>query len=126
MDKSEIEKFFQIVMYDLGYKGWQLRWMPSDAYCWRSSHIIDICPRNTLAECKQLLLHEVAHIRVIEPIGSQHTLRFWKHLKGLVRKYLNSGLDMHQKKLLQLYCPEEFEGPQFRLTNTSAMVPPWL
>lgn len=105
MDKGQIEALFQIVMNDLGYKGWQLRWTPADAYCWRGRQIIDICPR-PLAQCEQLLLHEIAHISIVEPFGNQHTFAFWHHLQYLVRKYLNSELNVHQKEMAQIYCPE--------------------
>lgn len=104
--RGEIEAFFQIVMDDLGYRGWQLRWMPADAYCWRGKQIIDICLWESLAECKQLLLHEIAHIGIVEPSGNQHTLRFWNHLQYLVRTYLDSELDIDQEQMAQIYCPE--------------------
>jgi len=106
VNKSDINALFQVVMSDLGYKGWRLRWTSADAYCWRSKQVIDICPGHSLAECKQLLLHEIAHIGVVESSGNQHTLRFWRHLQCLVRKYVNSKLDMYQKWLVQIYCPE--------------------
>ena len=49
--RAEIETLFYAVMEDLGYGGWYLRWMPSDAYCWREGRIIDICPMDSVNEC---------------------------------------------------------------------------
>lgn len=103
---AEIEVFFHTVMDDLRYGDWTLNWMPSDAYCWRRDKIIDICPMDSVSECKQMLLHEIAHIKIVEPLGCQHTFGFWAHLEELIRKYLHSRLGPHQKEMAEWYCPE--------------------
>ena len=103
--RPEVESFFQMVMVDLGYSGWNLRWTESDAFCWRNKKRIDICPMETVDECKQMLLHEIAHIDVIES-GCQHTLRFWLHLRDLVQKYLFSDLSKYQRSMASIYFPE--------------------
>jgi len=95
-------------MNDLGHKDWSLRWMPSDAFCWREKKRIDICPMETLDGSKQLLLHEIAHIDTAVLQGCQHHLRFWRHLENLVQKYLGSELDDYQRHMASVYCPEFF------------------
>jgi hypothetical protein len=104
--RPEAERFFQVVMTDLGYDGWSLRWTESDAFCWRSEKRIDICPMGDLDECKQMLLHEIAHIEIVERLGSQHTLRFWQRLRELTKKYLDSDLSEYQREMAFTYCPE--------------------
>jgi hypothetical protein len=104
--KLEVECFFQVIIADLDYGKWELRWTESDSFCWRSKKRIDICPMDSLDECKQMLLHEIAHIGVVEDLGNQHTLRFWRHLQNLVRKYLQSDLSDYQIWLASIYCPE--------------------
>ena len=100
---SEIETFFELVMARLGYDGWTLRWR-KDGYCWRQRKIIDICIMQSLYECKQLLLHEIAHIYVVEPHGCQHTRRFWDHLEGLTQIFLGGGLSQLQQEMRNFYC----------------------
>ena len=100
-----IEDFFNEVMGDLGYRAWSLRWQVSDAYCWRTRKIIDICPMDSEVACKQMLLHEIAHIDIVEA-GDQHSPRFFVRLTGLVRRYLNQGLDGHQRKMKAIYLGE--------------------
>jgi hypothetical protein len=102
---DEIETFFQEVMGDLGYRGWSIRWQKSDAYCWREQKIIDICPMGFIDECKQMLLHEIAHIDVVVH-GNQHVPQFWQHLVSLTAKYLNSDLSEYQRAMMADYCPE--------------------
>lgn len=103
--KSEIEVFFREVMEDLGYEGWTLRWQKVDAFCWRKRKVIDISPTNSVDECKQMLLHEIAHIDIVVH-GNQHIPRFWEWLGSLVAQYLGQGLSGYQKVMLVNYCPE--------------------
>ena len=98
-DRKSAEALFQCVMNDLGHEGWLLRWDGAGPYCWRKKKLIDISPMDSLGECKQMLLHEVAHIDIVEPQGDQHTECFWEHLEGLIGKYLDSGLSKWQKVL---------------------------
>ncbi len=103
--RVKVESLFQEVMQDLGHRKWKLRWTLTDAYCWRLDRIIDICLSGSLVRCEQTLLHEIAHIDVVESFGNQHTLRFWNHLQYLVQEYLGMGLDMHQTRMAEIYCP---------------------
>lgn len=98
-DRESIKPLFQRVMSDLGHKGWTLNWDGAGPYCWRDSKRIDIAPMNSLEECEQMLLHEIAHIDTAEPVGTQHTPRFWQHAEELVRKYLDSDLSEWQQEL---------------------------
>ena len=100
--ETNVEQFFTEVMRRLKKKGWQLRWMESDAYCWRGRKIIDICPMDSEATCKQMLLHEIAHIDIVE-IGNQHTVRFFERVSELVQKCLGQEIDKYQQKMRGIY-----------------------
>jgi hypothetical protein len=99
-----IEKFFQEVMEDLGLLGWTLRWLDHDAYCWRSYKRIDICPMDQdEVECKQMLLHEIAHILEDPGFGNRHTSAFFAKLEELCQRYLGMGLSEYQQKFKGWY-----------------------
>ena len=76
--------------------------MKSDAYCWRTQKIIDICPMDSEVACKQMLMHEIAHIDIVET-GNQHTLKFFERLIELAWQYLGQVLDGHQQKMHRIY-----------------------
>lgn len=103
---KRIETLFELVMADRGHQGWTLRWMEHDAYCWRSRKIIDICPCADEPSCRQLLLHEIAHIEVVREHGNQHVPEFFALLAELVRHYLGEELDEHQLSMKRVYCPD--------------------
>jgi len=99
---ANIEQFFAEVMRCLEKKGWQLRWMERDAFCWRGQKIIDICPMDNEMACKQMLLHEIAHIDIVET-GNQHTARFFERVSELTQQYLGGGIDKYQQKMRKTY-----------------------
>lgn len=103
--KSDVERLAKTVLRTLGHKGWSFRWVKSEAYCWRNRKIIDICSCGSKFECLQMMLHEIAHIDVVELHGSQHTRRFWIWLEELVEKYLGQELSARQMKMAT-FCQE--------------------
>lgn len=102
--QESIELLFQEIVKDLGYEGWQLRWPPrnNDCYCDRDNKIIDICPVDVCPDIEQALLHEIAHIGVIEE-SNQHSRRFWEHLKCLAQHYLGCELNKYHKEWAEAY-----------------------
>lgn len=102
---ERIERLFEHVMADRGHMGWTLRWAP-DGYCWRARKIIDLGESSSESECRQWLLHEIAHIEVVREHGSQHVLEFWVLLEELMRQYLNEPLDEHQLAMKAINCPD--------------------
>lgn len=106
--KQQIEELFARVMKDRGHEGWTLRWAP-DGYCWRARKIIDLGEPTDLAESRQWLLHEIAHIEVVHETGSQHSLEFFAKLRFLVRCYLDEELDQNQLNMERIYCPGSSE-----------------
>ncbi len=105
--EANVEQFFTEVMRSLKKKGWLLRWMKSDAYCWRERKVIDICPMDSESACKQMLLHEIAHIDIVE-VGNQHTARFFERVTELTQQYLGQGLDKYQQKMCRIYLWEQY------------------
>jgi hypothetical protein len=103
--REEIETLFALVMEDRGHVGWQLRWAP-DGYCWRSRKIIDLGEPVDLAESRQWLLHEIAHIEVVREQGSQHVPEFFALLEQMTRKYLGEELDHNQVRMREINCPD--------------------
>lgn len=108
--RGDVENLCFKVLSDLGYKGWKLRWFKHEAYCWRERKILDICPCESRTECLQMMLHEIAHICIVELHGNQHTKRFWMWLSCLVYTYLNEVLDERQLRMARIYCPEFTSG----------------
>lgn len=102
--QGAMEEFFEQVMAELGHEGWALRWMEHDAYCWRDRKIIDVCPMDQdEVECKQMLLHEIAHIDTAVPHGNQHHPRFFARLEELCRRFMDTGLSEYQQKFKSWY-----------------------
>lgn len=101
--KEEVQAFFERVMADLGHEGWTIRWCKSDAYCWRSKKVIDLWPDESEFECKQLLLHEIAHIDVVPEGGNQHTLELFAWQKKLSERYMGVSLSPGQVRFMAFY-----------------------
>lgn len=108
--KEDVEKLCSRVLSDLGHDEWRLRWLKHDAYCWRVRKIIDICPCESKSECLQMILHEVAHIDVVESCANQHTKKFWQWLEQLVYQYLEVGLNEGQLGMARICCPGFEQG----------------
>jgi len=87
-------------------EGWQLRWTAGDSYCWRWRKTVDLASMNSFQECRQMLLHEIAHAIVVEPTGSQHTPRFFDALKELLARYAREPFDARQTMLAKTYAPK--------------------
>lgn len=88
--------FFNNVMNDLNHQGWSINFC-SDCYCWKSYKRIDIDLRYK-GDIRQIILHEIAHIDTAKYCNQKHNPDFWKKLKYITKKHLNSDLDEEQKK----------------------------
>lgn len=60
----------------------------------------------SLAEDRQWLLHEIAHIEVVREEGSQHVPEFFALLERMTQKYLGEGLDVNQLCMKAINCPD--------------------
>ena len=115
--RDGIEKFFNEIMIELGHCDWDLRWQEHDAYCWKSKKLIDICPMDNELECKQMVLHEIAHIEEDPGFGNRHTLEFFNKLEELCHRFLGIGLSPHQRRFKSYYMPPSFNGQDTSLRN---------
>lgn len=109
--RPAVVELFDLVVSDLGLEGWMLRWLEHDAYCWIDQKRIDICPMDDEFECKQMLLHEVAHIHTSDGYRNKHHSLFFECLEGLTQKYLGTGLSPYQQELKSIYVDRSCSIP---------------
>lgn len=101
--RTEVEHFFVKVTTELGLSDWTLRWQEHDAYCWRSRKLIDIRLMDSELECKQLVLHEIAHIEEDSDSNNKHTRAFFDRLEELCLQFMGMGLSLHQLRFKGFY-----------------------
>lgn len=89
-EQKSIEHFFRNVLVCLGIYGWRLRWVESssEGYCWKGRKIIDIGEQ--ALNKKELVLHEISHIRTCRFCNNKHTQDFWWEFERLMNKFLPS------------------------------------
>lgn len=89
-EQKHIEHFFRNVLMYLKIYDWKLRWIKnsSEGYCWKKTKIIDI-GEQTISK-KELILHEIAHIRTCRFCNNKHTHNFWWEFERLMNKFLPS------------------------------------
>jgi len=100
--KHECEQFFKSVLFYLRIYGWHLRWVPSssEGYCWKTCKIIDVGVNNI--NKKQLIIHEVSHIRTARFCNQKHNPSFWREQEELMHHFLpNQKLERWQRILKQ-------------------------
>lgn len=87
-ERRRVEHFFRNVLICLNIHGWRLRWIrnSSDGCCWRRLKVIDIGEKWMYK--KEMVIHEVAHIRTCRFCRGNHTQDFWWEFDRLMRKFL--------------------------------------
>lgn len=86
--------FFNNVMMFLGHHNWQVEFC-KDSYCWEYRKTITINTEYD-GDLRQIILHEIAHIRTAKYCNQKHNPQFWKHLEYLIWKFLKTKLDKNQ------------------------------
>jgi hypothetical protein len=87
-ENRELIHFFNNVMIKLCIYDWTLNLIEhsSEGYCWKNTKIIDIGLKNE--NIKELILHEIAHIRTCRFCNQKHNPSFWKTFLDLMRRFL--------------------------------------
>ncbi len=78
-------QFFKNTMIKLNHHDWKLRFV-NESYCWENRKIIDIGLR--VKNKKQMILHEIAHIRTCRFCNQKHNPDFWKYFDDLLKRFL--------------------------------------
>ena len=94
--KVECAAFFHRVLRDQKLPGWTLEWYADDStegYCWLRDQRVRIGPGGTVAQIQYRILHEIAHIRIGQPIphGNKHDREFFRRLRNLLDQYLDGA-----------------------------------
>ena len=91
-----VRHFFNNVMVKIGHHDWILNMRPGhDSYCWIKSKTINL-GMDYHGDLRQILLHEIAHIRTARFCNQKHNAQFWKYLEELTHQWLKRGLDENQ------------------------------
>ncbi len=101
--KKELLHLWGNVREQLNLYGWRLNIMPqaTEGYCWKKSKALDVglmCRGGP----KELLIHEIAHIRTARFNNNKHTWDFWKMFVDYMYRFLpgqviSEGEILHMK-----------------------------